>query len=127
MMPLHVVQPVYHLSFSLECLLPEQMFVGGSCTLDIEIQLRLPLKKWLNTLSYPTSHEVSHPGLVTISEKTRKTKGMSFSTQEAIEGTSALNRAGAGPAPWAGGRLHSHAAAPGRVPGTGTTEDVQFH
>lgn len=87
----------------------------------------LLLKKWLNTLSYPTSHEVTHQGLVTISEKTRKTRRMSFSTQEVTEGTSALSGARAGAALWAGRRLHSHVAAPSHVPGTGTTENLHSH
>lgn len=83
----------------------------------------------MNTLSYPTSHEVTHQGSVRISEKTRKTNRMSFSTQEVTKGTSALYgaEAGAGPALWAGRRLHSHVAAPGHMPGTGTTENLHFH
>lgn len=54
---------------------------------------------------------------------------MSFSTQEVTEGTSALHgaEAEAGPALWAGRRLHSHVAAPGHMPGTGTTENLHFH
>lgn len=47
----------------------------------------------LEHLALPTTHEASHPGLVTISEKTKKKRGMSFSMREVIEGT----RAPAGP------------------------------
>lgn len=32
-----------------------------------------------------------------------------------------------GPSLWGGGRLHSHVAAPGHMPGTGTMENLQSH
>lgn len=44
----------------------------------------------MKILSYPAANTVSPLGLVSISEKTGKTRGMCFSGQEAVEGSSAL-------------------------------------